>query len=93
MPKLQFYRLSIFGKEYNIYHFLRQDKDVEVLELDYSQNFFNLSFVAVDYINGNNYTYSYMIDGAITNFRYFTQLLYQNIIKAKFFCFCLGINQ
>ena len=46
MPKLQFYRLSIFGKEYNIYHFLRQDKDVEVLELDYSQNFFNLSFVA-----------------------------------------------
>ena len=67
MPKLQFYRLSIFGKEYNIYHFLRQDKDVEVLELDYSQNFFNLSFVAVDYINGNNYTYSYMIDGLSNN--------------------------
>ena len=35
MPKLQFYRLSIFGKEYNIYHFLRQDNVWNVLKLYY----------------------------------------------------------
>ena len=45
MPKLQFYRLSIFGKEYNIYHFLRQDKDVEVLELDRERLFYNGCFL------------------------------------------------
>lgn len=61
MPALHFNRLSIFGKEYNIYDFLKGDKQ-ETLVLDYSQNFFNLSFLAVDHINGNNYTYSYKID-------------------------------
>ncbi len=61
MPALYFNRLSIFGKEYNIYDFLKGDKQ-ETLVLDYSQNFFNLSFLAVDHINGNNYTYSYKID-------------------------------
>lgn len=62
MPPLYFSRLSIFGKECNINDFLRGDKQ-ETLVLDYSQNFFNLSFLAVDYINGNNYTYSYKLDG------------------------------
>ena len=62
MPPLHFNRLSIFGKECNIYDFLQGPKQ-ETLVLDYSQNFFNLSFLAVDYINGNNYTYSYKIDG------------------------------
>lgn len=59
---MHFNRLSIFGKECNIYDFLQGPKQ-ETLVLDYSQNFFNLSFLAVDYINGNNYTYSYKIDG------------------------------
>lgn len=62
MPPLYFNRLSIFGKECNIYDFL-QGTEQENLVLDYSQNFFNLSFLAADYINGNNYTYSYKIDG------------------------------
>lgn len=62
MPPLHFNRLSIFSKECNIYDFLQGPKQ-ETLVLDYSQNFFNLSFLAVDYINGNNYTYSYKIDG------------------------------
>lgn len=61
MPELYFNRLSIFGKEYNIYDFLKGDKK-EKLVLDYSQNFFNLSFLAIDHINGNNYTYFYKID-------------------------------
>lgn len=63
MPPLHFNRLSIFGKECNIYDFLQGATKQETLVLDYSQNFFNLSFIAVDYINGNNYTYSYKIDG------------------------------
>lgn len=62
MPPLYFNHLSIFGKECNIYDFLQGAKP-ETLVLDYSQNFFNLYFLAVDYINGNNYTYSYKIDG------------------------------
>ncbi|MDD3036407.1 hybrid sensor histidine kinase/response regulator transcription factor [Bacteroides sp.] len=61
IPALHFNRLSIFGKEYNIYDFLKGDKK-EKLVLDYSQNFFNLSFLAIDHINGNNYTYFYKID-------------------------------
>lgn len=67
MPALQFNRLSIFGKEYDIYDFFREDKKQKVLELDYSQNFFSLSFIAIDYVNGNNYTYSYKIDGLSEN--------------------------
>ncbi len=63
MPPLHFNRLSIFGKECKIYDFLQGATKQETLVLDYSQNFFNLSFIAVDYINGNNYTYSYKIDG------------------------------
>ena len=63
MPSLSFCGLSVFGKEQNLYDFLKQEGKKDVLELDYSQNFFNLSFVAIDYINGNNYTYSYKIDG------------------------------
>lgn len=63
MPKLQFNRLFIFGKECNIYDFLQEEKDQNVLALNYSQNFFSLSFIAMDYINGNNYTYYYKIDG------------------------------
>lgn len=62
MPPLFFNRLSVFGKECNLYDFLKQEGK-EVLELDYSQNFFSLSFAVIDYINGNNYTYSYKIDG------------------------------
>lgn len=61
MPELYFNRLSIFGKEYNIYDFLKGGRKEELV-LDYSQNFFNLSFLAIDHINGNNYTYFYKID-------------------------------
>lgn len=63
LPALRFDRLSIFGKDRNIYEFMRNEDGQEILELDYSQNFFSLSFVAIDYINGNNYSYSYKING------------------------------
>lgn len=66
MPELRFNHLSVFGKECNLYDFLQGDKN-QTLVLDYSQNFFNLSFSVIDYINGNNYTYSYKIDGLSDN--------------------------
>ena len=43
-------RLSIFGKEYNIHDFLYEEKEKTILQLDYSQNFFHIDFMAVDYI-------------------------------------------
>lgn len=62
MPKMSLKGLSIFGKEYNIHEFLHQKKDKLILELDYSQNFFCIDFMAVDYINGNNYSFAYKLE-------------------------------
>lgn len=81
-PPIQFNRLSIFGKEYNIYDFLQFNKERRILKLDYSQNFFSISFVAVDYINGNDYTYLYRlselsnnwIDNGVSNNAAFTNI-------------------
>lgn len=60
-PPVNFNSLSIFGKEYNIYDFSYQQDNQEVLQLNYNQNFFSLSFSANDYINGNNYSYFYRL--------------------------------
>lgn len=61
MPQISLKSLSIFGKEYNIHDFLHEGKDQKMLQLDYSQNFFQINFMAIDYINGNNYSYSYQL--------------------------------
>ena len=61
MPQISMKRLSIFGKEYNIHDFLYEEKEKTILQLDYSQNFFHIDFLAVDYINGNNYSYYYKL--------------------------------
>ncbi|NDV60686.1 hybrid sensor histidine kinase/response regulator transcription factor [Bacteroides sp. 519] len=61
-PPIRFSSLAIFGKDYNIHEFMSGSRGREVLELDYSQNFFSISFTAIDYINGNNYTYLYKIN-------------------------------
>lgn len=66
-PPIQFNRLSIFGKEYNIHDFLQSGNGKDVLKLDYSQNFFSVSFTAVDYINGNDYTYLYRLNELSNN--------------------------
>lgn len=62
MPRINLKGLSIFGKEHNIYEFLQTKKEQPVLQLDYDQNFFCINFMAVDYINGNNYSYFYKLD-------------------------------
>lgn len=62
MPQINLKGLSIFGKEYNIHDFLHDKKGKKMLQLDYSRNFFCIDFMAIDYINGNNYSYSYKLD-------------------------------
>lgn len=62
LPPIHFDNLMIFGKEKNIFDFL----DKETLELNYDQNFFSISFTALDYINGNNYTYYYKLEDLST---------------------------
>lgn len=61
-PQINLKGLSIFGKEYNIHDFLHDKKGKKILQLDYSRNFFCIDFMAIDYINGNNYSYSYKLD-------------------------------
>ena len=58
IPDIYFMGLSILGKEQNINNFLLNE---QTLQLDYTQNFFQLNFTAIDYINGNNYSYFYKI--------------------------------
>ncbi len=62
MPPILFNNLSIFGKSCNISDFLTGEGEMETLELNYSQNFFSISFTAIDYINGSNYEYLYKLD-------------------------------
>lgn len=61
IPGIQFNHLSIFGKEYNIFDFMDTGKEEKTITLNYRQNFFAISFTALDYINGNDYTYYYKI--------------------------------
>lgn len=81
-PEIQFGNLSIFGKEYNIQDFVDPGNDEKNILLNYKQNFFSLSFTAIDYINGNDYTYLYKvaelsdiwIDNGTSNYTSFTNL-------------------
>lgn len=63
MPPVYFDKLSIFGEQYNLGEFLTREKDEEVLNLKYDQNFFAVSFTSVDYLNGNNCVYYYKLKG------------------------------
>lgn len=62
MPQISIKGLFIFGKEYNISDFLYKKDEKITLQLDYSQNFFHINFMAIDYINGNNYSYYYKLN-------------------------------
>ena len=64
MPQIHLKGLDIFGKDHNIHDFFSEKKGIPTLQLDYSQNFFCIHFMAVDYINGNNYSYSYKLEEA-----------------------------
>jgi len=66
-PVIQFNHLSVFGKEMNIFDYLKTDGENKTLKLNYRQNFFSISFTAIDYINGKDYSYFYKLDELSTN--------------------------
>ncbi|MFV0420210.1 MAG: two-component regulator propeller domain-containing protein [Dysgonomonas sp.] len=62
-PDIYFYNLTIYGNEVNIGEYTVKEKNELYLELPYNKNFFSLSFIAIDYTNGVNYTYAYQLNG------------------------------
>lgn len=64
LPPVTFDQLTIAGEDYNIHDFLLRKGNTSILELPADRNFFAVSFTALDYINGNNYTYYYRLEGA-----------------------------
>ena len=62
MPPICLSKLAIFGIQQNLQEFLAQKKENEVIRLKHNQNIFSVSFSAIDYLNGNNYSYYYKIE-------------------------------
>lgn len=62
LPPIYFNRLFIYGREQNFSDYLKKTADNEILELDYTGNFFSVGFTAIDYIDGDNYTYYYKLN-------------------------------
>ena len=63
LPPISFNKLSLFGERHNLYDFISREGNDSVLNLKYNQNFFSITFTAVDYLNGDNYTYYYKLNG------------------------------
>ncbi len=61
-PPVYFTRLRVFNEEFNINDFLVDKGKQSHLQLKYNQNFFTVSFIANDFINGMNGKYSYKLD-------------------------------
>ena len=62
MPDIHFTKVRIFNKEYNIHEFKKKDSNSQNIVLNHNQNFFAVSFVATDFINGENCRYSYKLE-------------------------------
>lgn len=59
-PDLFFFDLKIAGKTYTLSDYLNPKNGY--IELPSGTNVFTLSFIAIDYINGENYEYSYILE-------------------------------
>lgn len=62
MPEIYFTGLRIFNKQYNINEFETSSDKGSRLVLRHNQNFFSVQFAAMDFINGENGTYSYKLE-------------------------------
>ena len=83
MPKLYLAHLSLFGTDRNINDFTKGETD----ELTFSanENFFSVTFNALDYINGNNYIYYYKIaDGQWVNIGNSGTVSFTNISPGRY---------
>lgn len=63
MPNLSLDELSIYGKWENINDYLFEDKNNIGIKLSNTENFISLSLNAIDFLNANNYTFLYKIEG------------------------------
>jgi len=59
-PELFFTELTLYGKEQTLYEY-NEDRTKKLI-FDANQNTFQISFAVLDYINGDNYDYSYMLE-------------------------------
>ena len=69
IPDIFFTKLRIFNKDYNISEFEKSKGNKREIVLKHDQNFFAVSFVAMDFINGENIT----IDGGMTKKMIYTE--------------------
>lgn len=59
-PELMFTELKLFGKIQTLYDF--NENSTKKLTLKANGNTFSISFTVIDYINGDNYDYSYQLE-------------------------------
>lgn len=64
-PDLLFTELNLYGKEQTLYEY--NNDNTRTLLLQANQNTFQISFAVLDYINGDNYDYSYMLENYDTD--------------------------
>lgn len=62
VPLIFFTGIRIYENACNLFKLMKEDNDGKYLELKHDQNFFAITFVALDYINGQNNRYSYNLE-------------------------------
>lgn len=62
IPQVYFTGLKIYEGRYNLNDYIHSENDRRYLRLRYDQNFFSLSFIALDYIDGQNCKYYYNLE-------------------------------
>lgn len=62
VPPVSFTKLRLFNEEFPIHDFIVNKDGHNYLSLNHKQNFFAITFIANDYINGMNGKYSYQLD-------------------------------
>lgn len=62
VPPVYFTRIRIFNEEFNINDFLVEKGEQNHLQLKHNQDFFSVSFIANDFINGIHGKYSYQLE-------------------------------
>jgi len=62
-PDIYFYGLKIYGSEVLMSQYMKDNDTNSTLQLPFKKNFFSVSFIAVDYVNGADYVYEYQLEG------------------------------
>lgn len=66
-PDLYFLNLKFLGSNQNISNYINEKSNA--LELPAKMNSFSISFIAIDYVNGSDYEYSYIIEGYTSSWK------------------------